>query len=621
MSYVGNTPTQQAFTPAVDFFNGNGSTVAFTLSRPVASVAQVQVVISNVPQKPGDAYTVSGNTITFTSAPPSGTSNIYVYYTSPITQVIQPGAGTVGTAQIQNGSVIPADLSTGAPTWDTSGNVTTTGTVNNLTVGRGAGSVATNTAVGASALAANTTGNNNTALGYQALSSNTIEVNNSAVGYQSLYLNTTGGGNSALGASALASNTTGNFNIAIGFRALQFNTTASNNTAVGYQAGYSSTTTANNTTIGYRAGYNNTGASNTLVGVNIGAVNVMSGSYNVALGDSALYSASSGANNTAVGYQAGYTNSTGTQNTFVGNAVGYANTTGSYNIGIGGEGFGTNTTLRFNTTGQANIAIGASALASITASSFNTAIGYQAGYSGTTSANNTLIGAYAGYSITTGTSNTFIGHRGGNTGAGDSVTTGSKNTILGGYNGNQGGLDIRTTNNVVVLSDGDGNLILHAQNNASLALQGAITQAGIGITFPATQSASSNANTLDDYEEGTWTPVWNGGTSSPSRCRYTKIGRLVTLQGTVDLGTNVNGGFFQLSGLPFGSSTSVEGTGSIMSSVYDFPTGCTMLTLYWYGGSNYLTIYGSGNNIGYSQTTNAQATNSTIIFTMTYEAS
>jgi len=123
MSYIGTPPTQQAFTPAVDFFNGNGSTTAFTLSRPVASVAQVQAVISNVPQKPGDAYTVSGNTITFTSAPPSGTSNIYVYYTSPITQVIAPGQGTVGTDQIQNGAVIPADLSTGGPYWNSSGNL------------------------------------------------------------------------------------------------------------------------------------------------------------------------------------------------------------------------------------------------------------------------------------------------------------------------------------------------------------------------------------------------------------------------------------------------------------------------------------------------------------------
>ena len=87
MSYVGNTPTQQAFTPAVDYFNGTGSQTAFTLSRPVASVAQVEVIVNNVAQNPGSTYTVSGNTITFVAAPSAGTNNIYVYYTSPITQV------------------------------------------------------------------------------------------------------------------------------------------------------------------------------------------------------------------------------------------------------------------------------------------------------------------------------------------------------------------------------------------------------------------------------------------------------------------------------------------------------------------------------------------------------
>jgi hypothetical protein len=100
MASIGNSPTQQAFTPAIDYFSGNGSTTAFTLSRPVASVAQVQVVIDNVAQNPSSAYTVSSNTITFTSAPLSGTNNIYVYYTSPITQVIAPGQGTVGATQI-----------------------------------------------------------------------------------------------------------------------------------------------------------------------------------------------------------------------------------------------------------------------------------------------------------------------------------------------------------------------------------------------------------------------------------------------------------------------------------------------------------------------------------------
>ena len=96
MASIGNSPTQQAFTPAIDYFSGNGSTTAFTLSRPVASVAQVQVTIDNVAQNPSSAFTVSANTITFTSAPLSGTNNIYVYYTSPITQTIAVTGVTTG---------------------------------------------------------------------------------------------------------------------------------------------------------------------------------------------------------------------------------------------------------------------------------------------------------------------------------------------------------------------------------------------------------------------------------------------------------------------------------------------------------------------------------------------
>ena len=61
---------------------------------------------------------------------------------------------------------------------------------------------------------------------------------------------------------------------------------------------------------------------------------------------------------------------------------------------------------------------------------------------------------------------------------------------------------------------------------------------GAGITFPATQSASTDANTLDDYEEGTWSSaVTNAanltGTGSLDRAIYTKIGRLVTIVGRI----------------------------------------------------------------------------------------
>jgi hypothetical protein len=110
MANIGNSITQQGFTPAVDLFSGNGSTTSFTLSRPVASVAQVEAVIENVVQSPYDAYTVNGNTITFTSAPPSGSNNIYVRYTSLITQVIAPSDGSVGTNQLMTGSVTQTKL-------------------------------------------------------------------------------------------------------------------------------------------------------------------------------------------------------------------------------------------------------------------------------------------------------------------------------------------------------------------------------------------------------------------------------------------------------------------------------------------------------------------------------
>jgi len=114
MAFIGNTPTTQSFSPATDYFSGNGSTTAFTLSRPVASVNQVEAVIENVVQNPSDAYTVSGNTITFTSSPPSGTNNIYVRYTSPITQIIAPSQNSVGASQLQNGSVGTAQLQSGS---------------------------------------------------------------------------------------------------------------------------------------------------------------------------------------------------------------------------------------------------------------------------------------------------------------------------------------------------------------------------------------------------------------------------------------------------------------------------------------------------------------------------
>lgn len=77
------------------------------------------------------------------------------------------------------------------------------------------------------------------------------------------------------------------------------------------------------------------------------------------------------------------------------------------------------------------------------------------------------------------------------------------------------------------------------------------------IKFPASQNASADANTLDDYEEGTWTPRIDGttaagvGTYSVQAGTYTKIGRAVTAYGLVVWSAHTGTGNMLLAGLPF----------------------------------------------------------------------
>jgi hypothetical protein len=77
MSYIGNAPISAAF--LVDTFSGTGSQTAFTMTVAPANTSSIIVAITGVLQDPS-TYSVSGTTLTFSAAPPSGTSNISVRY-------------------------------------------------------------------------------------------------------------------------------------------------------------------------------------------------------------------------------------------------------------------------------------------------------------------------------------------------------------------------------------------------------------------------------------------------------------------------------------------------------------------------------------------------------------
>jgi hypothetical protein len=211
-----------------------------------------------------------------------------------------------------------------------------------------------NTATGANALAANTTGSANTAAGSGALTDNTTGINNTAIGQGALFENIGGTSNTAIGAGALDSNTSGIDNTATGALALASSTTASNNTAYGFSA-LQNNTAANNTATGFEALQANVGGSN-----------------NAASGFQALQANTSGTNNTATGFQAMLL-SNGTDNTADGTSALVANTTGSSNTASGYN------SLSSNNAGSNNTAIGAGALSASTTGGSNVGIGQNSG--------------------------------------------------------------------------------------------------------------------------------------------------------------------------------------------------------------------------------------------------
>lgn len=138
-----------------------------------------------------------------------------------------------------------------------------------------------------------------------------------------------------------------------------------------------------------------------------------------------------------------------------------------------------------------------------------------------------------------------------------------------------------------------------AAGNISLSSAGAtslLISSVAGVNFPATQVASANANTLDDYEEGTWTPVDGSGASlsfTVLDARYTKIGRMVECFAQITYPSTANTSSAAISGLPFTMATTGGGAYGAFTVYATEPTAVVWLNLSNTATSNAYTLGGA----------------------------
>jgi len=144
------------------------------------------------------------------------------------------------------------------------------------------------------------------------------------------------------------------------------------------------------------------------------------------------------------------------------------------------------------------------------------------------------------------------------------AVSGDPNTGIYSPGADQIGIATGGTSRLVV--DASGRLLVGVAANAN----GGILQLSSGITFPSTAVAASDANTLDDYEEGTWTLVDGSGAGlsiTSSDARYVKIGKLVHVSvGTITYPATASTTQATIGGLPFTNTTVNVGTAALIGT-------------------------------------------------------
>ena len=315
--------------------------------------------------------------------------------------------------------------------------------INGVTIGEGLNSIATNTAVGASALAANTTGNQSTAIGFESLKVQTA----------------------------------GNFNTALGHRAIWSSTTGSSNTAIGNDAMVLGNGSSN-TFIGAAAGRTANGSFNAYIGAP-STTHTISGNYNIGLGAASLGGNVSGSNNIGIGQISLSSLTSGTDNIGIGTQALNSITTSTRSIGIGFQSL-------FNSTGE-----------------YGLGIGTRAGFGNTTGTYNIYLGHYTntGTGVTTGSFNTIIGSQI------SGLTAGlSNNIILADGQGNIR-IRAWDTGNVTINSTSDSGEKLYVNGTARVSDNVVIEKnqnAQTSLQIKNSSNLSSASMNINLYGEASW---------------------------------------------------------------------------------------------------------------------
>ena len=337
---------------------------------------------------------------------------------------------------------------------------------------------------------------------------------------------------------------------------------------------------------------NDSGTSNTVFGKLAGNALASGGNYNVLVGENSGLAITTGDQNTCIGVGTGYTMTTSGNNILIGHGAGNAisagqtTTDGTVAIGV--------SALTALTSGARNLAIGYESCLGAQQATDNVAIGYNAlrNSSNSSSHKNVAIGNYALLDIVGGaaTQNTAIGHNAGQNiltsddtviighAAGDAVTAGEKSVIIG-SDADASGANVHNEivigydcqgqgTNTVTLGDGNVTAVYMADDSGA-------TVHCASIQFPGSFSNDGDANALDDYEEGTWTPTLTNFTigNGTTTATYTKIGRQVNLYCMVILG----------------SSSSVDGAWTFYNLPFELPNNDYPITAVFgnYGTNNY----------------------------------